>query len=106
MTLTSMTKITTVVFAKTHGQTANLEKNGCPVIREAMPKNRLMALKQFLHFNDNSKTPENCSDKCYKLRPLITCFTKTLCSLATFTVITLLMKNCWQFWTTPNKTIH
>ena len=35
-----MTKITTVVFAKTHGQTANLKKNGCnaPVALFAAPQ--------------------------------------------------------------------
>ena len=48
----------------------------CSLAREAMPKNRFMALKQHLHFNDNSKIPENCTDRCYKLRPLISCLNK------------------------------
>ena len=45
----------------------------CSVVREAMPQNRFMALKQHLHFNDNSKIPENCTDRCHKIRPLISC---------------------------------
>ena len=48
----------------------------CSLAREAMPKNRFMALKQHLHFNDNSKIPENCTDRCYKIRPLISCLNK------------------------------
>ena len=48
----------------------------CPLVREAMTKNRFKSLKQHLHFNDNSKIPENCTDRCYrcyKIRSLITC---------------------------------
>ena len=48
----------------------------CPLVREAMPKKRFMALKQHLHFNDNSKIPENCTDRCYKIRTLISCLNK------------------------------
>ena len=45
----------------------------CSFVGEAMLKHRLMALKQHLHFNKNSKIPENCTGRCYKIRPLISC---------------------------------
>ena len=43
----------------------------CPIIREAMSKNRFMALKKYFHLNNNLKIPENCKDRCFKIRPLI-----------------------------------
>ena len=49
-----------------------------------MPKNRFMSLKQHLHFNDNSKIPENCSDRCYKIRPLITCLSENFIQFGYF----------------------
>ena len=38
-----------------------------------MLKHRFMALKQHLHFNENSKIPENCTGRCCKIHPLISC---------------------------------
>ena len=43
----------------------------CPIIREAMSKNRFMALKKYFHLNNNLEIPENCMDRCFKIRPLI-----------------------------------
>ena len=43
----------------------------CPIIREAMSKNRFMALKKYFHLNNNLEIPENCKDRCFKIRPLI-----------------------------------
>ena len=43
----------------------------CPIVREAMPKNRFMTLKKYLHLNDNNEIPADWSDKCFKIRPLL-----------------------------------
>ena len=48
----------------------------CPLVREAMPKIRFMGLKQHLHFIDNFKISNNCSNKGYKIRTLLTCLNK------------------------------
>ena len=32
----------------------------CPIIKEAMSKNRLMALKKYFHLKNNLEIPENC----------------------------------------------
>ena len=36
-----------------------------------MSKNRFMALKKYFHLNNNLEIPENCKDRCFKIRPLI-----------------------------------
>ncbi len=43
----------------------------CPLVRNAMTKNRYKEIKKCLHFNDNSKIPDKCEDKCYKIRPIL-----------------------------------
>ena len=36
-----------------------------------MPRDRLLAIFQALHLNDNAARPEDCPDRLYKLRPVI-----------------------------------
>ena len=43
----------------------------CPISRKAMSKNRFMALKKYFHLNNKLEIPENCKDRCFKIRPLI-----------------------------------
>ena len=43
----------------------------CPIIWEAMSKNRFMALKKYFHLNNNREIPENCKNRYFKIRPLI-----------------------------------
>ena len=41
-----------------------------PIIRNAMPINRYIEIKRYLHFVDNEKASQNKDDKAFKLRPI------------------------------------
>ncbi|MEL7309239.1 MAG: hypothetical protein AAGK05_16205 [Pseudomonadota bacterium] len=42
----------------------------CSLVRNTMSKNRYKSIKKYLHFNDNSCIPQNCTDRCYKIKPI------------------------------------
>ena len=43
----------------------------CDIVKNSMTKNRFCTLKQFLHFNNNDLISPECTDKLYKIRPLL-----------------------------------
>ena len=46
----------------------------CSFVRNSITKNRFKEIKKYLHFNNNDAIPENCQDRCYKIRPLLDIF--------------------------------
>lgn len=48
----------------------------CAIVRNAMSRNRYKDIKKYLHFNNNNDIPDGCTDRCYKIRPLVDLFNK------------------------------
>ncbi|XP_048012275.1 piggyBac transposable element-derived protein 4-like isoform X2 [Megalobrama amblycephala] len=42
-----------------------------PYFNKVMPRNRFEIIWRFLHFNDNTTRPDNCTDRLYKIRPVL-----------------------------------
>ena len=49
---------------------SNDEHFCCPLVGNCMTQTKFVMLKKYLHFNNNFEIPENCQDRCYKLKPL------------------------------------
>ena len=41
------------------------------VVADSLGRNRWEAIKRFLHFTDNNERPADCTDRLYKIRPLV-----------------------------------
>ncbi|XP_036320305.1 piggyBac transposable element-derived protein 4-like [Rhagoletis pomonella] len=53
---------------------------GTPFIKETMPANKFEKIRQFIHFNDNSKMPpreDPNADRLFKIRPILTKLNET-----------------------------
>ncbi|XP_039288737.1 piggyBac transposable element-derived protein 3-like [Nilaparvata lugens] len=48
-----------------------------PIVAETMTRDRFDEILSCLHVNDNENIPANCTDKLYKLRPMIEAFNKS-----------------------------
>ena len=55
---------------------------GVEAIKRTMTKNRFLELKRFLHFADNTVMPEDCTDRYYKIRPLINLLNENFMTVA------------------------
>uniref|UniRef100_A0A8C1LIR4 PiggyBac transposable element-derived protein domain-containing protein n=1 Tax=Cyprinus carpio TaxID=7962 RepID=A0A8C1LIR4_CYPCA len=42
-----------------------------PYFNKVMPRNRFEIIWRFLHFSDNTTRPDNCTDRLYKIRPVL-----------------------------------
>jgi len=47
------------------------ERLATPYFNDCMARDRFQLISKYLHFNDNSRLPENTDDKLYKIRPVM-----------------------------------